>query len=718
MDPIRLQLENFVMHSKSDISFEEFSTALIVGKIKGSEKFSNGAGKSTIFNAIKYALFNEVNFSTLDKAIRRGADYCKVIFDFRSASDGEIYRIQRSRNKRVGSEVRLYKQVNDSWNDITGRRNPDTEKDIAKLIKINYKTFCHSVLFGQSDLSGLASQTPKDRKLVLKDALQLGVYSKYEESAKARTRDLLKDIDKEKTILATFGKPEEDIEKFDKELKNIDQLITEKDNYILIAKSNFNKESEKALELSKKFETIERQAQEAVVKQKTLQDEIRKISDIVKDYDKKLIVIKDAGKQLNNEIQDLSVEIDKASATKYRSKEIIKIEIEDSTKKLIDKKSQHSSLLLKIEDLRIPLPTGSICKHCRKPTDPEARDSCQKEIDAEIVIREKELKALTKDLDILIAADKKLKIELKFVEDLESFVSNKKILFSTKSKEIEVKRSLYSEYLMLFEKNKELLSNKNDELNLIKKSQFIDNSEEYSRLKIELNGVNAKISSISKELEESGKLVLSLHNNYAVLLHKISERKNDIEKIKDSALKILDMESKYIVHQKVIQAFGSKGIPALITHTILDDFQTESNILLSRFRPGLQLQFSVIKDRDDGDKEDTLDISYILDGFDVEYEQLSGAQKFLVALSLKLGLASVIKKRLGIQINMLLIDEVDQSLDEGSLEAFEEAIRELQKQFKILIITHNKELKTKFNHAILVEQHEKFQSTAKLVNTW
>jgi DNA repair exonuclease SbcCD ATPase subunit len=167
-----------------------------------------------------------------------------------------------------------------------------------------------------------------------------------------------------------------------------------------------------------------------------------------------------------------------------------------------------------------------------------------------------------------------------------------------------------------------------------------------------------------------------------------------------------------------VQAFGSGGIPALITHTILDDFQIDTNNFLAQLWPGLQAQFSVIKDRVDGDKDDTLDITYVLNGNELEYAQLSGAQKLIASLSLKLGLASVNKKRLGTDIKLLLIDEVDQSLDDDMLEAFEEAIKKLQKDFKILVITHNKELKEKFSHAILVEQDENLVSSAKLVNTW
>src|ERR1039458_6085658 len=142
MDPIRLQIENFCGYEHSEISFKDFSSVLIVGKIRGNDKISNGAGKSTIFNAIKYSLFNEVNFSSLDKVIRHGANGCKITFEFKSSVDNEIYRIVRSKNKGSSSDLRLYRENNGAWADLTQVRNSETDKELEKVLNINYKTFC------------------------------------------------------------------------------------------------------------------------------------------------------------------------------------------------------------------------------------------------------------------------------------------------------------------------------------------------------------------------------------------------------------------------------------------------------------------------------------------------------------------------------------------------------------------------------------------------
>jgi len=163
--PIYLNIENFMCHEKSTIDFSQFSAALIVGKISGNDLYSNGVGKTTLFKAIEYALFNASDVN-LDKLVRDDCKSCKVIFDFQI--DDSVYRVVRSRSKKGTSDLSLYKKIDvnntdphqesvdeASWKDISSRRAPDTEKDLVSLIKINPKSFRSTVHFAQNDFSGL-----------------------------------------------------------------------------------------------------------------------------------------------------------------------------------------------------------------------------------------------------------------------------------------------------------------------------------------------------------------------------------------------------------------------------------------------------------------------------------------------------------------------------------------------------------------------------------
>jgi DNA repair exonuclease SbcCD ATPase subunit len=152
---------------------------------------------------------------------------------------------------------------------------------------------------------------------------------------------------------------------------------------------------------------------------------------------------------------------------------------------------------------------------------------------------------------------------------------------------------------------------------------------------------------------------------------------------------------------------------------MLDDLQIEANNLLNLLKPGLQLAFLIEKTVEKtGEQADTLDIKYYVNGRERYYEQLSGAMRLAVAFSLKLGLSFLLQKRLGVDIKFLLLDEIDQSLDKASVDAFADIVKFFQKDFTVLVITHNDRLKDKFSHAILVEQDLNMVSRARVVSSW
>ena len=178
MKPLRLYMENFMNHKKSEIDFSLFNAALIVGKNKDNARESNGIGKTSIFSAIEYALFGEVPTSVLEKIIRNGTEKCLVEFAFETELGK--FKITRGRSRKGRSELRLHEWVNNDWQAISERGMPETNKKINELVKISHKAFSHSIKFGQNDLSGLASvDKPEKRKAILKEPLQLSDFFLY-----------------------------------------------------------------------------------------------------------------------------------------------------------------------------------------------------------------------------------------------------------------------------------------------------------------------------------------------------------------------------------------------------------------------------------------------------------------------------------------------------------------------------------------------------------
>src|SRR5574338_296478 len=213
MKPLRLYIENFMCHEKSYIDFTQFSSALIVGKMENNDNYSNGVGKTTIFKAIEYVLFNQADVN-MEKIIRDDTTSCRIVLDF-LIGDQE-YRVSRTRTRKStdlslfqrnsvdGLETEVYhtiagdvyepfadkKVMETYWKDLSGSRAGDTEKDLGKLIKINPKSFRSTIHFLQNDFGGLPTATPETRKKILKEALNLAVYTKLEKIAKDRAAAL------------------------------------------------------------------------------------------------------------------------------------------------------------------------------------------------------------------------------------------------------------------------------------------------------------------------------------------------------------------------------------------------------------------------------------------------------------------------------------------------------------------------------------------------
>ena len=209
MKPQRLYIKDFMCYDWAFIDFTEFSSALIVGKSEVNESESNGVGKTTIFRAIEYALFNYSDV-ILESIVRDDADSCKITLDFEVS--GQIYRLARTRTRKGATDPSLYERTATDglvdevfhtddyqplfdekyWKDISSRRAADTEKDLAKLLKVNLKSFRVFVHFMQHDFSGLATATPEKRKGILRDALNLAIYLKLEKMAKDKSSVLLR----------------------------------------------------------------------------------------------------------------------------------------------------------------------------------------------------------------------------------------------------------------------------------------------------------------------------------------------------------------------------------------------------------------------------------------------------------------------------------------------------------------------------------------------
>ena len=741
MNLIRLYIENFMCHESSYIDFSQFSSALIIGKVENNELHSNGVGKTTIFKAIEYALFNQADVN-LEKIIRDDEAFCKITLDFNV--DNQEYRVTRTRTRKGTTDLSLLERnpnlgddneayhikhkirdglfvpvISDKfWKDISGRRSVDTEKDLAKLLKITFKSFRSTVHFMQNDFSGLTSATPEKRKDILKEALNLAIYSKLEKLAKEKSNLLSKDIDRHKTLIEDLNEPSKDLKDLNEQVKNTDQELVvknqESDNLNVVISS----QKEKINNLTRECSNLESKFADLIAKSNILKLEKSNIENSIKDYSNKNNTIIKSANEIIAELKILKDLRETLSNIDFSQIEILNQDLSLKKELLAENNVHIHNNIIKVEELKIPLPANASCKHCRQSLSAEHRDDCQSQIAQELKVCENNILSMKKKASSLTEEINAVQQTVNKLTNSNKELNKTSDLILLKEKEVADKKIIHKEYVDLLNKFKKDLEEKeiaSTKINLELNSSAHEEAEKIKKIieteKLNLPNLNGKWDVLNKEITH-------FNNLKAVLLYNIEQKIADKNKKEELQKSLLILNEQYSVYPLVLQAFSSTGIPNLIIQNVLDDLQIESNSLLAQLKPSLQLSFSIEKTKSDGTEADTLDINYFLSGKERQYDQLSGAQKLAVTFSLKLGLSFLLQKMVGTNIKFLLLDEIDQSLDKASVDAFADIVKHFQKDFTILIITHNDRLKDKFSHAICVEQDINLASQAKVVTHW
>ena len=175
MIPLQLTLKNFLSYREAVLDFRGLHTACICG--------ANGAGKSSLLEAITWAIWGESRVSIADDVIHAGSDYARVDFEF--SYGGEIYKIIRSRHRGGKASGLDFQVINDqSFRPLSGKSIKDTQAQINTYLKIDHKTFINSAYLRQGQADEFMKQPPSGRKQILAELLQLDRYEILANKAK------------------------------------------------------------------------------------------------------------------------------------------------------------------------------------------------------------------------------------------------------------------------------------------------------------------------------------------------------------------------------------------------------------------------------------------------------------------------------------------------------------------------------------------------------
>ncbi len=191
MIPLSLTISGFLSYrDRTELDFSGFDLACIAG--------ANGAGKSSLLDAITWSLFGQARKRD-DSLINSKEDRAEVSLIF--AYEENVYRVMRSkpRNKTTLLEFHILQEGSDeepqgvdlasgTWKPLTERTLRDTEARIQETLRLDYETFVNASFFLQGKADQFTQQRPSDRKRILASILGLEIWDQYRQRAADRRR--------------------------------------------------------------------------------------------------------------------------------------------------------------------------------------------------------------------------------------------------------------------------------------------------------------------------------------------------------------------------------------------------------------------------------------------------------------------------------------------------------------------------------------------------
>ncbi|MCI0520268.1 MAG: SMC family ATPase [Chloroflexi bacterium] len=180
MIPLSLTIKGFLSYREAvTLDLSQVELACISG--------ANGAGKSSLLDAITWALFGQARKrdESLVNAHSQAAEV-QLVF----AYEGNLYRIQRTLPR--GKTNLLEFQVSSPappqvWKPLTEHTLRETQARIEGMLRMDYETFVNASFFLQGKADSFTKQRPGDRKRLLASILGLEVWEAYrKETAKRR----------------------------------------------------------------------------------------------------------------------------------------------------------------------------------------------------------------------------------------------------------------------------------------------------------------------------------------------------------------------------------------------------------------------------------------------------------------------------------------------------------------------------------------------------
>ncbi len=751
MRPLKLTMSAFGPYAQqTEIDFEKLGERglyLITG--------DTGAGKTTIFDALIFALYGEASGNLRESSMFRSkyADmrtptWVELTFLYR----GNVYVVRRNpeypRPKDRGEGMTMQKAdavlTYPDGHAVT--KVKEVTAAVTELIGLNRSQFMHIAMIAQGDFQQLLMAKTEERGKIFREIFHTKPYLALQEQLKA-------DAAKEKSayeagcvsifqymdniycepehhcrLLADQAKRNKSVEMLPEFIRELKDLAETESTYLKklsgISKQIEEELSETTRQLGR-IETAKRAKEQLVQAQKIISGEEVRLPQLAEMFEKE--------QKNRSKIEALAIQI-RQDEQQAKEAAYAKKALEDAEKQL---KLEKEKYLKNTEEVRIKrecyqklerlffdaqagllaetLKEGEKCPVCGSVHHPQPAAVLQEAPTQKQLQAEKEalrlLEARTVELSRRAGAahrqaenarEEAQKQQKQVIpkERIEEKKKNKKQM----EERLETARGEYEKCRRVLEQNRLLantLQEQQAEVQAEKEPQLREKSMQLQQKKEELHrecerhNVQARTNErVLKELEKKAQTIKQIEQKY-IWLKALSETANGMVKGKDRVT--LETYIQMMYFERII---------------------ARANIRLMVMSGG-QYEFQRRKEADKRNSQSGLELDVMdhYNGTVRSVKTLSGGETFQASLALALGFSDEIQSQAGgIQLDTMFVDEGFGSLDEEALNQAMKALADLTDGNRLVgIISHVAELKERMEHQIVVTKERSGGSSVRIV---
>ena len=678
MIPLRLELTNFLAYRQpAPLDFTGIHVAVLCGE--------NGAGKSSLLDAMTWALWGRSRAKTDTELVHQGQTEMRVEFTF--ALGEQTYKVVRAR--RVGRSANSQldfqaAQPDGSFASICEATIPKTQEKINRILRLTYDTFTNSAYLVQGRADEFTGKRPTERKQVLADILGLLEWDTYEERAKQK----IQAID-----LRLAG--------IEGVLREIENELARRDEYereLVENQARVIEVAERLRQAEAGWAQIDAARQAMIALERQIGDLGRRMHDAEKEIGLLDGDLREA--QLRADTATLARELDLAQGTlkdleeQEVERENLNIARQTVAELSASLRGQNESARTEADVLKRRLETLAAaneprCPTCGQPLAEPERAALALRLDAEVEARRSQYREnqaqLKKLADEQAAFDRHLGTMagnlrgkgalIRRVADLQAAASG-----AGEARErmaaLSERRTTWAARLQQDQAQALALEAEADQHNRIlrysaAKQRALDQLRQEDTLtKARLGAAQQKLGALEGQAKQ-----------------------REIKRAERQQL--ADERGLY---EELRDAFGKKGVPALMIEAAVPEIEASANALLGRMTAGrMHVRFNTQRETQAGDMRETLDIQISDELGTRAYENFSGGEQFRVNFAIRVALSQLLARRAGTQLQTLIMDEGFGVLDATGRERLVEAINAAQNDFqRILVVTHLDELKDLF----------------------